>query len=126
MKKSLIIAGVLVILIIGIFAVKSFTGNSIKEDSNVKEFQVKAFRFGYSPDVIEVNKGDKVKIIIDNTDTLHGIRIPDLGIKGNEVLEFTADKTGEFVWYCTNMCGNGHMQMQGKLIVKWYLFLVFL
>ena len=60
----------------------------------------------------------KVKINIDNTDTLHGIRIPDLGIRGDETLEFTADKAGEFTWYCTNMCGSGHMQMQGKLIVK--------
>ncbi len=117
MKKSLIIAGVLVIFIIGIFALKSFTGNSIKEDE-IKEFQVKAFRFGYSPDVIEVNKGDNVKIIIENTDTLHGMRIPELEISGNEFIEFTADKTGEFKWYCNNMCGKGHAQMGGKLIVK--------
>jgi len=79
---------------------------------------VKAFKFGYSPDVIEVNKGDKVKIIVENTDALHGMRIPDLGIKGNEVLEFTADKQGEFIWSCNNMCGEGHREMQGKLIVK--------
>lgn len=118
MKKSLIIAGILVILIIGIFAVKSFTGNSIKENNNVKELTVKAFRFGYSPDIIEVNKGDKVKIIINNTDTLHGMRIPELEIRGDETLEFTASKTGEFVWYCANMCGKEHMQMQGRLIVK--------
>jgi len=118
MKKILVtIAVIAILLIAGIFVIKSSTGNTIKE-SEVKEFQVKAFRFGYSPDIIEVNKGDKVKIIIENTDTLHGIRIPDLGIKGKDVLEFTADKQGEFTWYCTNMCGQGHMQMQGKLIVK--------
>lgn len=119
MNKIIVIVGIVaVILISSIFAFKSFTGNSIKEESNVKEFQVKAFRFGYSPELIEVNKDDKVKIIIENTDTLHGIRIPDLSIRGDEILEFTADKKGEFIWYCTNMCGNGHMQMQGKLIVK--------
>ena len=118
MKKSLIIAGIFVILIIGVFAVKSFKGNSIKEDGNLKEFTVKAFRFGYSPDIIEINKGDKVKIIIENTDTLHGMRIPELEIRGDEILEFTADKQGEFTWYCTNMCGEGHMQMKGRLIVK--------
>ncbi|MDO8528529.1 MAG: cupredoxin domain-containing protein [Nanoarchaeota archaeon] len=117
MKKVIIGVFILAIVITSIFVVKNFTGNSVKNE-DVKTFNVKAFRFGYSPDLIEVNKGDKVVIEIENTDTLHGIRIPDLGIKGNEVIEFTADKTGEFTWYCTNMCGEGHMQMQGKLIVK--------
>jgi cytochrome c oxidase subunit 2 len=118
MKKIIVTITVIAILLIaGIFIIKSSTGNIIKE-SEVKEFTVKAFRFGYSPDIIEVNKGDKVKIIIENTDTLHGIRIPDLDLRGDDVLEFTADKQGEFTWYCANMCGQGHMQMQGKLIVK--------
>lgn len=119
MNKTIVIIGIVaVILISSIFALKSFTGNSIKDEGNVKEFKIDAYRFGYSPDIIEVNKGDKIKIIINNTDTLHGIIIPDLNIIGDETLEFTADKKGEFVWYCANMCGGGHMQMQGKLIVK--------
>ena len=115
--KKLIVGIIIILAIAGIFVLKSFTGNAINQ-SDSKEFTIKAFRFGYSPDVIEVNKGDDVKIIIENTDTLHGMRIPDLGIKGNEILEFTADKTGEFTWYCNNMCGKGHTQMKGKLIVK--------
>ncbi len=116
MKKILIIIGILAILLTGIFIAKNITGNAVS--SEAREFTIEAFRFGYSPDTISVNKGDKVKITIDNTDTLHGIRIPDLGLKGNDVIEFTADKSGEFNWYCANMCGNGHMAMGGKLIVK--------
>lgn len=103
--------------IVGIFALKSYTGKAVL-DTNGKVFNVNAYRFGYSPDTITVNNGDMVKIIINNTDTLHGIRIPELNIKGNDVIEFTANKSGEFTWYCANMCGNGHMQMKGKLIVK--------
>lgn len=117
MKKYIITGIILILIIAGIIALKNTTGNTIKE-TDTKEFTIKAFKFGYTPDTITVNKGDKVKIIITNTDTLHGIRIPDLNIKGNDLIEFTADKTGEFTWYCTNMCGQGHMQMKGKLIVK--------
>lgn len=118
MKKLIIIIGIIAVLILsGIFFMNAKTGNAIK-DAEIKEFTVKAFRFGYTLDTITVNKGDKVKIIINNTDTLHGMRIPDLGIRGDETLEFTADKTGEFDWYCANMCGEKHMQMKGKLIVK--------
>ena len=115
MKKILIITLIVVLMGLAIF---KFTGNSVKDNEEIKEFNVKAFRFGYSPDVIEVNKGDKVRINIENTDTLHGIRIPDFGIKGNENLEFEANKSGEFTWYCTNMCGSQHKEMQGRLIVK--------
>lgn len=118
MKKHIVITCIVIILAIaGIFAAKSFTGNVVAQ-SDAKEFTVNAFRFGYTPDTITVNKGDKVKIIINNTDTLHGIRIPDLNLKGNDLIEFTADKTGEFDWYCAVYCGEEHMKMKGKLIVK--------
>ena len=116
MKKYILI-GIIIIAIAGIFALKSFTGKVVAE-SDAKEFTVKAFRFGYTPDTIIVDKGDKVKIIIDNTDTLHGIRIPELNLKGNDLIEFTAEKTGEFEWYCANMCGKEHIEMNGKLIVE--------
>lgn len=118
MNKAIIAAIIIVLVAAGIFAVKPFTGNAVNSAGNAKEFTVKAYRFGYTPDTITVNKGDKVKITIDSTDVLHGIRIPDLGIKANDVLEFIADKQGVFVWYCTDMCGEGHRDMQGKLIVK--------
>ena len=83
-----------------------------------REINVKAFQFGYEPSIIKATRGEKIKININNADVLHGIRIPDLGISGNEVLEFTADQAGEFTWYCANACGQGHGTMQGKLIVR--------
>jgi len=86
--------------------------------NNAKEITVKAFKFGYSPDTITVSKGERIKLKIDNTDATHGIRIPDLGVSGNDVVEFTAGKAGEFAWYCNNYCGDGHSQMSGRLIVK--------
>src|SRR3989339_486780 len=107
MKKATLIMGLVILAVLGTILTGCAAGDSVKKlgvSANTKEFTVKAFRFGYSPDVIEVNKGDKVKIIINNTDTLHGIRVPDLNLKGNSTIEFTADKEGEFVWYCTNMC----------------------
>ncbi len=118
MNKYIIIGAIIIIAILGIFIVKSITDNVIKTNSNVKEFTIKAFQFGYSPDTITINKGDKIRIKIDNTDVPHGIRIPDLGLKDNEVLEFTANKTGEFPWYCAVYCGEDHMAMKGKIIVK--------
>ena len=134
MEKRLILGmAVLAILAIGIWIYTGFLGfgtNALGSitppvqnsksavGAAVKEFNVTAFRFGYEPDKITVNKGDKVKIIINNTDTLHGIRIPDLNIKGNEVIEFTTNQSGEFIWYCNVMCGSGHSTMKGTLTIK--------
>ncbi len=121
MKKLIIIIGIATLLAVAGFFLFSGNGKSAGQATAYNpevEFTVNAFRFGYDPNIITANQGDRVKIIINNTDTLHGIRIPDLGIRGDETLEFTTDKKGEFVWYCANMCGNGHMQMQGKLIVR--------
>ncbi len=120
MKKYILIGITIIILIIvGIFIAKSMTGNSIKiTEPEIKEFTVKAYKYGYTPDTITANKGDKVKIKIENTDVPHGIRIPDLGLKDNNQIEFIADKTGEFPWYCAVYCGEDHMKMGGKLIVK--------
>ncbi len=121
MKKTIvIIAALAVLLVVGFFAAKLFDGNPAKQDGindDVREFTIKAFRFGYSPDIITVNKGDRVKINIENTDTTHGIRIPELGLKGEKNIEFTANMTGEFAWYCTVYCGEGHMAMSGKLVI---------
>ena len=117
MKKQVVIAIVTIIIIAGIFASKSLTGKTIAQ-SDSKEFTVKAFRFGYTPDTITVNKGDKIIIKINNLDVTHGMRIPDLNLKDNEQIEFTAEKTGEFDWYCANYCGDEHTEMKGKLIVE--------
>ena len=59
MKKIALAIAVIVLALIGTIIFKSFTGKVVNEDT--KEFTIKAFRFGYSPDVLTVNKGDKVK-----------------------------------------------------------------
>ena len=116
-------ANVLVIAFAGIKIIGSFSAtgnviqNTVTKTSEVKEFNIKAFQWGYEPDTITVNRGDKVRITIDNIDALHGIRIPELEISGNSAVEFIVDETGEFVWYCNNYCGSGHGSMNGRLIV---------
>ena len=117
---SVIFCVILAAILIGASAILSRkTIITDKNNSNeVKEFRIDAFRFSYNPNNIKVKKGDKVKIIINNTDTTHGIRIPELDIADNNVLEFIAEKSGQFTWFCNNFCGDGHPQMQGTLIVE--------
>lgn len=90
----------------------------------VKEFTITAFKFGFNPSTITVNKGDTVRLTITSTDTTHGFAIRDYNINqriepGKPVkIEFTADKSGTFTYACNVYCGGGHSGMKGQLIVK--------
>ena len=93
------------------------------QSGEVKEFKMTAKQFAFEPSTIEVNKGDKVRLIVTSTDVPHGIAIKEYGINqrldvGKPVtIEFIADKQGTFTAYCSVFCGTGHKDMKGKIIV---------
>lgn len=91
---------------------------------NTVDIDVVAKKWSFTPNVITVNKGDRVRLSITSQDVAHGFMLPEYGINeriepGNTtVVEFTADKQGEFEFRCSVRCGEGHMGQKGKLIVK--------
>src|SRR3989338_5973863 len=121
----------LLVLVFCLIAVAACTqqNNSepIKEKSSqtgqVKEFKMTAKQFAFEPEIIEANKGDKVRLIVTSVDVPHGLSIPEYGINerlnpGKTVtVEFTADKTGSFTAFCSVFCGAGHSKMRGKIVV---------
>ncbi len=131
-KKFLIMGVILITLAVGFFIINqinenSLTGKATEEEFcigeecslyDIQEFNIEAFKFEYSPNIIKVKQGERVRININNLDTVHGITIPDLGINGKDTIKFIAEEKGEFTWYCNNYCGGGHAGMSGKLIVE--------
>lgn len=122
-RNIIIILGVIVVVIVfGWFVWNKFslTGGAITNLDNklIKEITIDAFRFGYLPEEVKIKLGDKIKININNLDTPHGLIIPELDLKGETIIEFTATQKGEFDWYCYVPCGAGHGKMRGKLIVE--------
>ena len=99
-------------------------GQGDAHGGGVKEFKMEAKQFEFSPSTIEVNKGDKVRLIVTSIDVPHGISIPEYGI--NErlepnkpvTIEFTADKQGTFNAFCSVFCGSGHRSMKGSIVIK--------
>lgn len=95
----------------------------VKQES-VKEIKVEASQWSFNPSTIKVKKGEKVKLIVTSRDVNHGFSIQefnvDLKLKKGETsaVEFTADKTGTFRFYCSVFCGSGHKDMEGTLIVE--------
>lgn len=90
----------------------------------VKEFTVVAERFKFTPERIEVNEGDRVRLTVRSADGTHGFSIKRLKVdtrvpKGGEpvTIEFVADKAGEYTISCSEYCGRGHSHMKGVLEV---------
>lgn len=88
------------------------------EKTKPRVINISAKRWEFSPETIKVKEGETVKLVIENTDTTHGIVIPEFGAKGIDELTFTADKKGTFEFKCTTFCGKGHTDMSGTLVVE--------
>lgn len=94
------------------------------EQPAVKEFRVVGKNFAFVPSTITVKKGDKVKIIFENSEGFHDFKIDEYGVATKktkspttEVLEFTADKAGSFEYYCS-VGEHRSMGMKGTLKVE--------
>jgi cytochrome c oxidase subunit II len=90
----------------------------------VKEITVVAERFKFTPDRIEVNQGDTVRITVKSADGSHGFAIKRLRVdafvpKGGQpvTVEFLASQAGSFPITCSEYCGRGHSQMKAVLEV---------
>jgi nitrous-oxide reductase len=100
----------------------------IVRDGNKVTVNMTAIRSHFTPDRIEVNKGDDVTIHITNVETTydatHGFAISDYNINlslepgETQTVHFIADHAGVFPFYCTEFCSALHLEMAGYLLVK--------
>jgi len=94
------------------------------QEPQVTEITIEAKRWEFIPSTITVNKGDTVKLTIKSIDVSHGFNLATFGVNkrlepGRETtVEFVADKTGEFSFFCNVSCGRGHSGMKGTLVVR--------
>ena len=90
----------------------------------VHEIQVTLRKYEFSPGSLRVRKGEQVRLIMAAIDHDHGFRLDEFQInqkirKGTTaIVEFTADKAGTFQFRCSNVCGLGHRNMKGTLVVE--------
>lgn len=92
--------------------------------SPVKEFTMTVQNWKFSPSVITVKKGDKVRLHITSIDIEHGFDLKEFNINVvlepgvSQVVEFMASKKGTFHFRCSVPCGAGHRDMKGTIIVQ--------
>jgi cytochrome c oxidase subunit 2 len=88
-----------------------------------KEVAVIARQYEYLPGVIDVVKGQPLRLYLTSLDFMHGLFIEKFQIiqridKGKlTVVDFVPDQAGTFDFKCSVVCGSGHKEMIGKLVV---------
>ncbi|MCX9084755.1 MAG: cupredoxin domain-containing protein [Candidatus Methanoperedens sp.] len=115
-------------LIIGIIILALLVGLPLilaqPEEPKEKTIIINAKQFSYTPDTVEVNRGDRVTIRLISTDVHHGLYIDGYEVSTDArpgqdgSLTFVANNTGKFVMRCSVTCGPFHPYMIGYLKVK--------
>ncbi|MDO8690277.1 MAG: cupredoxin domain-containing protein [Dehalococcoidia bacterium] len=90
----------------------------------IREYQIQARQFEFTPNVIRVPVGTVVRLVVTSADVDHQLEIP--GIKSQsetvqgrrQVLEFVAWPAGTYEIACAKVCGTSHDQMKGTLVVE--------
>ncbi len=89
-----------------------------------KPYSIAARKYSFSPDRIEVEEGDLVKVTLTAEDIPHSFavdayRIVKRASPGHPaVFEFRADQAGTFPFYCNITSDDGCKNMRGQLIVR--------
>jgi len=84
-----------------------------------QHIELRAERYSYSPNIINVNRGDEVTIRLVSTDVTHGFFLDGYDITlyaapgDPQEISFTADKSGKFSFRCAITCGEFHPYMIG-------------
>jgi cytochrome c oxidase subunit II len=88
-------------------------------------------KFAIEPNVIHVKEGENVVLDVSSGDVQHGFQVEQLGINesvqpGRPIAialntarkgQFTIRK-GQFTMQCSIICGAGHDNMTGKIVVE--------
>jgi plastocyanin len=118
MNKFVILGIVLVLIIAGAAGYRAVSGSSVSGRSGETKaitITIEKNSWSFTPDRIEANKGDTLKLTFINEDDYdHGIGIDAYGVSQRvparatlELPAFVVTKSGDFQFYCSVSCGEG-------------------
>ena len=111
------------VLLAGIVAALAFSSPAVWAQTAPQRIEVTDKRFTFSPSEITVKRGQPVVLVLKSEDVAHGIRFRELDVNlkvkagGSAEVEFTPEKTGDFVGHCSVFCGAHHGSMAIRLHV---------
>jgi nitrous-oxide reductase len=100
----------------------------VVRNGNTVEIWSAVIRSHYTPERVEVNEGDHViwhlTSLERQRDATHGFALSGYNINlslepgETQTIEFDANKSGTFAFYCTEFCSALHLEMLGYFLVK--------
>lgn len=117
-----VLAGLGTLGIAGLAAL-AMGGATVLAQPRPRVIKVSARRFTYTPNVIELRRGEPVVLELTTEDVFMGFNVPDFNVRSDIVpgkvstLALTPDKAGTFIFLCDVFCGDGHETMSGKMVV---------
>lgn len=124
--------GTLFLIGSGLLGVAIVTGEDTtpsSQDEPDRVIEMVADDWYFEPAEITVQEGDYLRLEIEARHSRtgqydHGIGLPVFGVDKDlpagetTVVEFEADATGQYQFFCNLYCGEGHSDMSGTLIVE--------
>lgn len=95
-----------------------------RPNPNATVVKVTMRKYAIEPNVIRLKVNQAVRFEVSTADVQHGFYVPALNIRESvqpgkpAIFEFTPDKAGVYEMKCSILCGPGHDQMVGKIVVE--------
>jgi cytochrome c oxidase subunit 2 len=89
-----------------------------------RDLTITAKDYRFSPNRIEVNRDDLLRLTVKSEDVSYGFTIDDYRVSkrvpagGSVVLELRMDREGTFPFYSNMTSDSRHQQMRGELVVR--------
>ena len=89
-----------------------------------RTFRLTAKKYHFTPDQITVKHGIVVILVVNSDDVTHGIQVLGADVKQDVVpgiptmVQFYAKEPGRGRFYCSHVCGLGHLFMRGTITVE--------
>ena len=80
---------------------------------------------GWSPDVIQAQVGQPLRLRLASDDVVHGFSVGQMDMKSVDIvpgkvtdITLTFDRPGTYTFFCTRWCGVNHWRMRGTIEVS--------
>lgn len=122
---ALLLVGTGIYLAAGPLVRRVFAAPSAQDEAPTRrEFTLTARNYNFSPNRIEANQDDLIKLTVQSEDNAYGFTIDDYRVSkrvpagGSTIIEFRADRPGTFPFYSNLSNDSRHSQMRGQLVVR--------
>ncbi|MBS0450161.1 MAG: cupredoxin domain-containing protein [Proteobacteria bacterium] len=112
---------------IGVLAAGAWSLGSLvqaqAQTGTIRTVEIVARRFSFEPAQVAIKVGERVQVVVQAVDFVHGMNIPDLGKRYDLVpgqptrFELHPSAPGNIDFLCDNFCGEGHEKMHGRFVI---------